>query len=138
MRVLTAGTARACIHDLRFHDHFLDDQLLPTPHLYFLYFVVGFAADGFPIYGGYFNDNGTIRRAQSSHQLRSGSRVSGPGGTYDGTFIDDYEFVSGSGDLDDCNGMIIDGSYGYYITEGYPYLLACFRGAPDDSFLKRR
>ena len=23
-----------------FHDHFLDDQLLPTPHLYFLYFVM--------------------------------------------------------------------------------------------------
>ena len=38
MRVLTAGTARACIHDLRFRDHFLDDQLLSTPHLYFLYF----------------------------------------------------------------------------------------------------
>ena len=37
MRALTAGTARACIHDLRFHDHFLDDQLLSTPHLYFLY-----------------------------------------------------------------------------------------------------
>jgi len=38
MRVLTAGTARACIHDLRFQDHFLDDQLPSTPHLYFLYF----------------------------------------------------------------------------------------------------
>jgi hypothetical protein len=37
--VLTAGTLRACIHDLRLRDHFLNDQLRPTPHLYFLYFL---------------------------------------------------------------------------------------------------
>jgi hypothetical protein len=35
MHVLTAGTARVCIHDLRFRDYFLDAQLLATPHLYF-------------------------------------------------------------------------------------------------------
>ena len=33
MHVLTAGTARVCIHDLRFRDYFLDAQLLATPHL---------------------------------------------------------------------------------------------------------
>ena len=31
MRVLTAGTARACIHDLRLNEHFRNDQLLSTP-----------------------------------------------------------------------------------------------------------
>ena len=33
MHVLTAGTARVCIHDLRFRDYFLEAQLLATPHL---------------------------------------------------------------------------------------------------------
>ncbi|MEP6390253.1 MAG: YHYH protein [Halioglobus sp.] len=99
--------------------------------------VVGFAADGFPIYGSYFNDGSTTRRALSSYQLRSGTRASGPGGSHDGTFIDDYEYVPGSGDLDECNGMFVGDNYGYYITEGYPYVLGCFRGTPDDSFLKR-
>ena len=37
MGAITAGTARACIHDLRSHDHFLDVQVLSAPHLYFLY-----------------------------------------------------------------------------------------------------
>jgi hypothetical protein len=38
--VLTAGTLRACIHDLRLRDHFLNDQVISTPHLYFLYLIV--------------------------------------------------------------------------------------------------
>lgn len=29
--------------------------------------VIGFAADGFPIYGSCFNDNGTVRKATSSY-----------------------------------------------------------------------
>lgn len=101
--------------------------------------VIGFAADGYPIFGSYINDNGTIRKAVPSYQLRSGSRPSGdddPGGTYDGTYRDDYEYVEGSGDLDDCNGMTVDGVYGYYVTDAYPYILACFKGTPDSSFDK--
>ena len=101
--------------------------------------VLGFAADGFPIYGPYIDDNGLIRKALPSYQLRSGDRPDGngnPGGAYDGTYRDDYEFVSGSGDLDECNGMMVDGSYGYYITDDYPYILACFKGTPDTSFNK--
>lgn len=101
--------------------------------------VIGFAADGFPIYGPYFDDSGTLRKALSSFQLRAGSRPSGtsePGGTYDGQFIDDYEFVSGAGDLDACNGMTVNGQYAYYVTDGYPYILGCFSGTPDPSFNK--
>lgn len=103
--------------------------------------VIGFAADGFPIFGSYFNDNGTIRKAISSYQLRGGSRPSdngNPGGTYDGTFIDDYEYIEGAGDLDECNGMTVNGVYGYYITDSYPYILGCFSGTPDASFEKSR
>jgi hypothetical protein len=101
--------------------------------------VIGFAADGFPIFGSYIDDNGQIRAVTSSFQLLSGSRPSSaddPGGTYDGTFVDDHEYVSGSGDLDECNGMMRDGSYGYYVTDAYPWVLACFKGTPDSSFDK--
>jgi len=101
--------------------------------------VVGFAADGFPIFGSYFDDQGNIRKALSSYRLKSGTRPSGtgdPGGTYDGAFRDDYEYIEGVGDLDECNGMTKDGVYGYYITESYPYVLACFSGTPDGSFNK--
>lgn len=101
--------------------------------------VVGFAADGFPIYGSYIADGDIIRKAQSSFRLKDGMRPSGegePGGNYDGTFRDDYEFVEGLGDLDECNGTTINGEYGYYITENFPYILACFSGTPDESFFK--
>jgi hypothetical protein len=104
--------------------------------------LIGFAADGFPIYGNYFvdPDSGTVRKATSSYGLKTGSRGtesdSNPGGDYDGQYVDDYEYVSGSGDLDECNGMTVDGQYGYYVTEAYPWVIACFSGTPDDSFDK--
>ncbi len=103
--------------------------------------VIGFAADGFPIFGSYFDDNGTIRKALSSYQLKNGSRPSdgnNPSGIYDGTFVDDYEYIKTSGDLDECNGMTVNGIYGYYVTESYPHVLGCFKGTPDESFLKGR
>lgn len=101
--------------------------------------VIGFAADGFPIYGTYFDDQGDVRSVKSSYRLKSGSRPSGaenPGGSYDGSFRDDYEYVAGLGDLDQCNGMTLNGVYAYYVTTTYPYVLACFSGTPDDSFSK--
>lgn len=108
--------------------------------------VIGFAADGFPLYGPYIDDNGTVRKVTSSYKLRSGTRSlsdlndstleegASPGGSYDGTFRDDYEYVAGEGDLDECNGMTVDGQYGYYVTDSYPYLVNCFKGTPDSSF----
>lgn len=99
--------------------------------------VVGFAADGFPIFGSFINDNGKIRRANTSYRLKSGTRRGGPGGKYDGTFIDDWEYVAGSGDLDRCNGMKQNGVYGYVVTATYPHVLGCFTGTPDASFRKR-
>jgi hypothetical protein len=101
--------------------------------------VIGFAADGFPIYGPYINDNGTIRSVTSSYQLKTGDRPknSCPGEEYDGTYIDDYEYVAGSGDLDECNGMTRNGHYGYYVTFKYPYMINAFKGTPDDSFKKK-
>lgn len=106
--------------------------------------VIGFAADGFPIYGSYINDGGNIRKVTSSYELKLGIRSAvtyngtsyDPGGEYDGLFVDDYEYVANSGDLDECNGMTRDGSYGYYVTESYPWVIGCFKGTPDESFSK--
>ncbi|KPF43363.1 hypothetical protein IP87_17345 [beta proteobacterium AAP121] len=100
--------------------------------------VIGFAADGFPIFGSYIQVGGQLRKARSSYQLKTGQRTGGPGGQHDGTFVDDWVYVPGSGDLDECNGMRQDGAYGYVITETYPHVMACFKGTPDESFRKRR
>lgn len=101
--------------------------------------VIGFASDGFPIYGAYINDNGVIRQVTSSYELKAGSRgnvsSTNPGGTYDGTYVADWEFT-GSGDLDECNGMTVNGQYGYYVTNSYPWVMACHSGTPSDSFRK--
>jgi hypothetical protein len=104
--------------------------------------VIGFARDGYPIYGKYFNDGGTIRKAESSYTLKSGTRSAvtyngeryNPGGSYDGTYIDDWEYSEGEGDLDECNGMTVDGTYGYYVTDTFPWVLNCYKGTPDSSF----
>ncbi|AQS38093.1 YHYH protein [Shewanella psychrophila] len=115
--------------------------------------VIGFAADGFPVYGPCFQDPQTslVREAESSFILKAngGARqpvsgyttpIDGVGGIassdYDGQFRGDYEFLSGQGDLDECNGMTIDGQYGYYITDSYPWVLNCYKGELDDSFSK--
>ena len=113
--------------------------------------VIGFAADGFPIYGSCIADpdTGTIRKARSSFALKNngGIRQAVSGYTtpaegvgniasnnYDGQFRGDYEYVANSGDLDECNGMMVDGQYGYYIVDEYPWAVACYKGAVDSSF----
>ncbi len=104
--------------------------------------VIGFAADGFPIYGPHFIDpsTGEMKVATSGYTLKKGSRPtseSSPGGTYDGTYNEDYEYTN-AGTLDECNGMTIKGQYGYYVTDSYPYVMGCFKGTPDNSFFKFR
>lgn len=103
--------------------------------------VIGFAADSYPIYGSYFLDpaTSTVRKALSGYSQKSGSRGTqsdaNPGGTYDGTYVDDYEFTN-AGDLDECNGMTVDGQYGYYVTDTYPWVIKCHSGTLDASFNK--
>lgn len=107
--------------------------------------LLGYAADGFPIYGpnGYNdpkNANSRIKKVSPSYRLKQGTRPSGPGGKYDGTYVEDYEYVKSLGDLDECNGRFgvtpeyADGIYHYYITSAYPFIPRCFRGTPDQSF----
>ena len=109
--------------------------------------VIGFAGDGFPLFGPCFADEtGTVRAAQSSYAVKQGERQdvgdyltpyavgNVRGDDYDGQFIGDHEYVAGSGDLDECNGMTVDGQYGYYVTRDYPYALTCFSGTPSQGF----
>ena len=115
--------------------------------------VIGFAADGFPIYGSCINVDGSIRQVESSYRLKDGggdrqvvvgyrTPVAGQGNiasaNYDGQFRGDYEYAADLGDLDECNGMTVDGQYGYYITATYPWVLACYKGTPDNSFAAGR
>ena len=102
--------------------------------------VIGFAADGFPIYGPHFIDpsSGKMFEAISGYTLKKGTRPTAgvsPAGSYDGTYIQDYEFTN-AGTLDECNGMTINGKYGYYVTASYPYVMGCYTGMPDNSFKK--
>lgn len=104
---------------------------------------VGWAADGFPIYSrtGYADPkdpSSAVRVLRSSWKLKKGSRPggSGPDGLYDGTFVQDYEFVEGSGDLDECNGRFCitpefpEGTYAYFLTEEWPVIPRSYRGNP--------
>ena len=100
---------------------------------------VGWAADGFPIYYKYGNKNGSVAELASSFRLktteRGGDDVSAPSGCPDGTYNEDYEYVEGLGDLDECNGYD-DPTLGYIyvITDTYPSIPRCFAGTPSDDF----
>ncbi|MCB0738681.1 MAG: YHYH protein [Bacteroidetes bacterium] len=114
--------------------------------------LVGYAFDGYPIYGayGYANTDGTggIKRMESSYQKRNitkrdkladGTDVTdGPDVGADfplGWYREDYEFKDGSGDLDEHNGRFCvtpeypDGTYAYFCTvdenwnSAYPYAI---------------
>lgn len=112
--------------------------------------LIGWAADGFPIYTGYgLSDakdlNSPLRKMKSSYRLKLGERLQtshAPEGEYDGNFTEDFEYVAGSGDLDECNGRFgvtpefPNGIYHYYITEAFPMISRYWKGVADDSFQK--
>ena len=97
--------------------------------------VVGFAFDGFPIYGTYEVDSsGETIETTSSFRLKDG---------YGG--IDDYEFIEGIGTLDECNGHfgatpeVPEGIYDYHSTPkngdgdlGFPYFPLCYKGVVNE------
>ncbi len=104
--------------------------------------LIAWAADGFPIYARYgysdANDsNSAIRPITGSYQLLGAALSSRPSAnTYAlGTFQEDWEYVEGSGDLDECNGRFgvtpefPEGTYHYYATDTYPYFQRCVKGA---------
>ncbi|WP_117881294.1 YHYH protein [Aureibaculum luteum] len=97
---------------------------------------VGFAKDGFPIY---FSKTNAYK---PSYKLLVGERE-GEDCTYtnpmnsidvsvadkhDGTYTSDFEYVEGVGDLDECNGITINGNYMYMVTTDFPYVSRCLMG----------
>lgn len=109
--------------------------------------LIGWAADGFPIYALYGHSSADdaqseIKKLTSSYQLKAGERPGGdhPGGVYDGTFVADYEYVEGSGDLDECNGRLgvtpdfPEGTYAYFLSESWPVIPRNYRGTPSAEF----
>lgn len=109
--------------------------------------LLGFAYDGFPIYGAYAytNTNGTgaIIRIKSSYQLKSyptGLRTNGPAinqvvGTqtfFNGYFREDYEYIDHIGDatyLDSHNGRICNTPE--YPASLYPNGIYCYFATVD-------
>ncbi|WP_435262720.1 YHYH protein [Tenacibaculum sp. nBUS_03] len=112
--------------------------------------IIGYAADGFPIYYKYlYQDtnasgaNPTVSNFNSGYSLKTGSRpgdgISAPNGNYDGTYVEDYEYTGG--ELDECGGRFAitpeypNGTYYYVLTDNWPYIPRCFKGRyVDNSF----
>ena len=103
--------------------------------------LIGWAADGFPIYARYgYSDaadaTSEIKTIEGSYQLITDVSSSRPSSEiYSlGTFAQDWEYVEGSGDLDECNGRVgvtpefPGGIYHYYATDSYPYFQRCVKG----------
>lgn len=104
--------------------------------------LIGWAADGFPIYARYGYSSATditsaLKTVKSSYQLKKVPDSNRPAATLFamGTFTQDYEFVAGSGDLDECNGRtgvtpeFPKGTYHYFATDTFPYLQRCVKGS---------
>ena len=119
--------------------------------------LVGWASDGFPVYArfGYSNtndSNSTIKSLIPIYRLKSQpdsnrpmvltSLAGGPGqGNTSpntpiamGAFTQDYEYVEGLGDLDQCNGRFgvtpefPSGIYYYVVTDDFPFFTRCLKG----------
>ncbi len=119
--------------------------------------LVGWASDGFPVYARYgysdaINSNSGIKPLTSSYRLKSVPDANRPniltaltGGPDQGTthlntpipmgaFTQDYEYIEGLGDLDQCNGRFgvtpefPEGIYYYVVTDDFPFFTRCLKG----------
>ena len=106
--------------------------------------IIGFAFDGYPIYGSYGHVDGDVTLMRSNYILKENSGMG-----YNG--IDDYEYSpDNGGHLDACNGRFSatpefpDGIYHYYSTmpvmgdnpnanNAFPYFINCYRGISETS-----
>jgi hypothetical protein len=130
------------------YDHTLLDSTQHSP-------IVGWAFDGYPIYGMYgWTEDGSVKAMKSSYEVELSSENGDQG--YNG--IDDWNYVENLGDLDMCNGRFgptpeyPEGTYHYVSTPvsastksvvdtngdtvpmlGFPYFLLCFHGEADMS-----
>jgi hypothetical protein len=134
----------------KYHYHgsptlFLQDLNIPSNTMT----LIGYAADGFPIYYKYAysnaNDNSSaVIEMTPSYQLKTGTRpgdgVTAPCDVYNGIYSNDYEYSNGLGTLDEANGRTgvtpeyPSGTYYYVITDGFPSIPRYFKGTPSNDF----
>lgn len=147
---LNGGHVNA-VHRYHYHnipeDYFLNDlNINGSQHSP----IVGYAADGFPIYYKYLytdaqNPGSGISSITSSYQLKNGTRsgngITAPDGNYDGTYVEDYEYISQLTELDECGGRFAitpeypNGIYYYVLTDNWPFIPRCLKGEfVDNSF----
>ncbi|MEH6661281.1 MAG: YHYH protein [Parasphingorhabdus sp.] len=106
--------------------------------------IIGWAADGFPVYARYGYPKAGVMLAAlklmaPSYRLKQTPDSGRPSVAIVpmGTFMQDWEFVEGLGDLDECNGRFgstpefPQGIYHYYATDAYPYVQRCVKGSID-------
>lgn len=126
----------------QYHYHGIPEGILKKLNKGTAMSLVGFAVDGFPIYAryGYTNSNDSnsgVKVLTSSYRKKSTPDAGRPSTSVFpmGTFTPDYEYVAGSGDLDECNGRVgvtpefPKGIYYYMITDSFPYIQRCTKGA---------
>ncbi len=91
--------------------------------------IVGWALDGFPIYGS--RECADVE-CKSVVSVKSGYAQTGNPKT---NAWDAYTWSEHAGDntfLDACNGHTgSDGKYHYHVTDQFPYVMGCYRGTPN-------
>jgi hypothetical protein len=108
--------------------------------------LIGWAADGFPMYAMHgFGDSrsmsSALRKMRGSYRLKASPDAGRPALALVpmGAFNQDYDYVPGLGDLDECNGRVgvtpefPNGIYHYYVTDSYPYVQRCVKGSPNQT-----
>ena len=103
--------------------------------------LVGWAVDGFPMYARYgFSDpndaSSSIKVVTGSYVLKETPDAGRPSAEIYGmgAFTQDWEYVAGAGDLDECNGRFgvtpefPQGIYHYYLTDSFPFGQRCVKG----------
>lgn len=97
---------------------------------------VGFAVDGHLMY---VSRSGAYQPGyQLATEKRSGTgctitmkdttSVTVSGTSPDGTYVSDWQYISGTEFLDECNGTTVDGQYIYVLTNEFPYIPRCLNG----------
>ncbi len=125
----------------QYHYHGLPEAYITKANKGVAMTLVGFAVDGFPMYARYgfstaTNASSAVRLMTSSWQKKTVPDAGRPATSIFpmGTFTADYQYVAGSGDLDECNGRtgvtpeFPSGTYHYFITETFPFIQRCVKG----------
>ena len=110
--------------------------------------LIGWTADGFPMYARYGytvadDSSSAIKVLEPSWQLKAVPDDGRPSvDLYSmGTFSQDYEYVDGLGDLDECNGRtgvtpeFPEGIYYLMVTDSYPFVGRCLKGEFEEDTL---